>query len=1092
MQDMKILVVDDKDLNRNELISGLIDHDFGKKNVIGVKTGEEAVEKVKARPDFFDVAVVDHVLKNGGGKMDGIDTTKRISAYSRKIFPIIFTNIPSDNPETIAYHRARAYEAGAYRYMYRSGSKEDVSIVTDFIFEIKQLSQLKERVRKYYDAQHDVPSLLTQLDIMVALIDRGYKVWYLNPANQKFQKIFDLPRKPCSMAFRGYKTMCPCTGCIVAQTLQDGMNHERVYLRPVEGYGGRLKWIYAWTQPMPDEKGEPILLDDGKPIAVLESCQDLTNSVRLKTMPMKERLSIIARALNEREDGFDRVRIYQADAREETLYLMANAGYPKKIESAVIEISDFPSVKKSIRHFRMTDEGLFHEKINNVDPIFPEEKMEKFIQWPLMKGERLKGLISVSESGNGRPCTEDGIDILRDYAEEALKAFELKEEEPKAHELENKFFALDNLLIQKRTPEDTLQTLVDEAFRLTRSDNVYIHYRDEKKARLLPIGKGSYIDHAPLEIPFSNRSRIIPSVRAIVTGQEEIKNNAKNDPDVRKFMEILPEESRKALKDMGSYCIEPLIFQNRCIGSMTLYKNNINHFDEEKIEIAREIGERMGLALHDYLVNLDRMRKDYALESSINAIAFADLNDELNYINASFLKMWGYDDENEILGKPIVKLWKDEEKTSNILERLHNGESWTGELAALKKDGSTFDAHLAANPVKDATGKPIGTMASFIDITERKRLEKVRESIYQISEKASSAQNLDDLYQIIYDIVKDLIPVDNFFIALHDERNGSIRFPFFIDKHGEPPPSMMPKKTMTEYVIRSGKPKLASAKDYEELQRKGEIDRFEKPTVYWLSVPLKTTDNKTIGVLTVQVYEKGQKYTEEDKDMLEFVSTQIAMAIQRKREEERKAAMLQEIHHRVKNNFNFISSLLDLQSRQIKDQSVKEQFKLAQDRIILMAMVHDKLYQSEDFSEINFARYIKDLTDSLHQLHGKEDHKILLTRKIENVSIEIDKAIPCGMIINELFTNSLKYAFPPARVEPDSRKNEIVIEFYPLDKSTMVLTVKDNGVGLPGHLDFFETPSMGIRLVRLLSKQMNGTIKLDQTNGTAVEVTFKV
>jgi len=94
--------------------------------------------------------------------------------------------------------------------------------------------------------------------------------------------------------------------------------------------------------------------------------------------------------------------------------------------------------------------------------------------------------------------------------------------------------------------------------------------------------------------------------------------------------------------------------------------------------------------------------------------------------------------------------------------------------------------------------------------------------------------------------------------------------------------------------------------------------------------------------------------------------------------------------------------VLDLQSRHIKDQSVKEQFKLAQDRIILMAMVHDKLYQSEDFSKINFDRYIKDLTDSLHQLHGKEDHKISLKRKIENVSIGIEKVIPLkknGMII---------------------------------------------------------------------------------------------
>ncbi len=1092
MQDMNILVVDDKELNRNELITGLINHGFGRKNVIGVETGEEAVEKVKESPDFFDVAVVDHILKNGGGKMDGIETTEMISDYSRKIFPIIFTNISSDNPETIAYHRARAYEAGAYRYMYRSGSKEDVSIVTDFIFEIKQLSQLRERVRKYYEAQHDVPSLLTQLDIMVALIDRGYKVWYLNPANQKFQKIYYLPRKPCSMAFRGYETMCPCTGCIVAQTLQDGMNHECVYLRPVEGYGGRLKWIYAWTQPMPDEKGEPILLDDGKPIAVLESCQDLTNSVRLKTMPMKERLSIIARALNEREDGFDRVRIYQADARGETLNLIANAGYPKKIESAVIEISDFPSVNKSIRHFRMTDEGFFHEKIDNVDPIFPEEKMEKLIQWPLMKGKRLKGLISVSESGYGRPCTEDGIDILRDYSEEALKAFELKEEEPKAHEVENKIFALDNLLIQKQTPEDTLQTLVDEVFRLTGSDNVFIHYRDENKARLLPIGKGSYMENAPMEILFSNRNRIIPWVRAIVTGREEIKSNAKNDSEVRKFMEILPEESRKALKDMGSYFIEPLIFQNRCIGSLTLFKNKIDHYDEEKIKIAREIAERMGLALHDYLVNLDRMRKDYALESSINAIAFADLNDELNYINASFLKMWGYDDENEVLGKPIVKLWKDEGKTSNILEKLHNGKSWTGELAALKKDGSTFDAHLAANPVKDSTGKPIGIMASFIDITERKRLEKVRESFYQISEKASSAQNLDDLYQIIYNIVKSLIPVDNFFIALHNERNGSISFPFYIDKHDGSPPSMKPKKTMTEYVIRTGKPKLASAKDYKELERKGEIDRFEIPTVYWLSVPLKTTDDKKIGVLTVQIYEKGQRYTEEDKDMLEFVSTQIAMAIERKREEQRKAAMLQEIHHRVKNNFNFISSLLDLQARQIKDQSVKEQFKLAQDRIILMAMVHEKLYQSENLSEIDFTRYVEDLVESLFRSYAIDKNKISKKLKIENISIGIDKAIPCGLIINELCTNSLKHAFPPGRKKTDDRKDEIVIELFPKDDSTIMLTVRDNGVGLPYDLDFFDTPSLGLRLVRLLSKQIQGTIELDISSGTAVVIKFKL
>jgi PAS domain S-box-containing protein len=962
--------------------------------------------------------------------------------------------------------------------------------VKTFVSEIIQLNQLRDRVSKYYEAQQNVPSLLTQLDIMITLIDRNFKVWYLNEASQKFLKIYDLPREPCSMAFLGSKTTYSCRGCIVAETLKKGKNRERIYLHPFKGQGGKLKWIHSWTQPMPDENGIPILSENGKPIAVLESTQDLTDSVRLRTMPMKERFFHIARAIYEREDGFDRVRIYKKHAKE-TLKLIANVGYPGEIKPAVIDICQFQNIKKSVNHFRTNDEGCFHVKIGNPDPLDPKEKMEKFIHWPLMKDGNLLGLISVSEVKSGRPCNEDKIDIIRDYAEEALKAFEAKEEEPIDRKVEEKISILDKLLIQKRTPEDTLQTLVDEVCKLTDSDNVHIRYREENRAMLLPIGKGEYTKVAPLDLLLSDR--IFPSVHAIITCLEDVKENAKDDHDVKEFVKALPEEAGKKLMDMGTYCVEPLIFQNRCIGSLSLLKNRKNHYDEQEIKIAREIAERMALAVRDYLVNIDRMRKNYAFDSSMDAIAFTDIKYRVNYVNKAFLKLWGYTDENEVIGKPVFNFWKDRKQAVRLLEISRSEESWTGETKALKKDGSTFDAQLSASLVKDSTDKRIGYMASFINITERKRLEKVQHSIYRISEEASYAQNLDALYPIIHNIVNDLIPADNFYIALCDEKTGIVSFPYFKDEKDLPPKPRKKKLGMTEYVIRNEESVLTlSQETFDELEKKGEIEIIGTKPFYFVGVPLKTKDKKIIGVLAVQIYEKGLAYTKEDKDMLVFVSTQIAMAIERKQEEQRKEVLLHEIHHRVKNNFNFIYSMLEMQSRQIEDQGVKNQFEFTKDRIMLMAGVHEKLYQSENLSEIDFTRYVKDLSDSLFKTYSHEEDKISLKLKIENVTFGIDKAIPFGMIINELVTNSLKYAFPLKYEKPNDSEDKILIELYPEDEDFMVLRVMDNGVGLPEDMDFFETPSLGVRLVRLLTKQIHGTIDLNRNCGTDVTIKFKV
>ncbi len=1090
MENIKILVVDDNRINKDNLVKNLITQGFKEENVKGVETGEEAVELVKINPGFFDVAVIDHKLAKGG--IDGINTTEEICRYSFKIFPIIFTNIPADNPAALENYKSFAYKAGAYRYMYRSGMN-DAGKVKDFISEITQLSELKERVSQFYEARQNVPSLLTQLDIMITLVDRGFKVWYMNAANKRFQKMNDLPRGSCAMAFLGEQNVGPCRGCTVQKTFCDGKSHERIYLHPFRELGNSLKWIYSWTQPMPDENGDPILLEDGKPIAVLESAQDLTDSVRLITMPLEERMEYIAQGLHEREDGFDRVRIYKADSKGENLSLVGCEGYNEKDARNPINISivNYKVIVKSINYFKKHYIGQLHEKEDYADPIHTSEKMGKFIHWPLMRGERLVGLISVNGALGGRPCSEDKVDLLRDYAAEALKAFETVSKVEGDPEVEKMMSTLDHMLSQKKTPEDTLQTLVDEVYRLTQSDDLHIRFRDKSLniARLIPIGKGDYYEAAPNEVPLSEHD--LPSIRVILRGKSECDNNAMNDPGIKKFIHTLDKESAMALMKIGSYCIEPLFFQNKCVGSLTLFKYEIGHYDSPKKDIARQVAERMALAVRDYQFNIDRMRKDYALESSINAIVFADMEGKIHYVNQSFLSIWGYSNKDEILGKYVADFFNNEDDLEIVSEKLKKGENYIGEFKAKKQDGTYFDVQLSASLVRDKIGKTIGTMASFVDITKQKRLEKVRESIYRISENASTSENLEDLYKTIHEIIKELIPAQNFYIALYDDKTELVSFPYFVDDKEETPKSRRKRKGMTEYVINTGKPILALKKDIIDLESQKEVEIIGPLPYYWIGVPLKTKE-RTIGVLAVQIYDEGQIFNEDNKNILEFVSTQIAMAIERKRDEKRKEVMLNEINHRVKNNFSFISSLLDLQSRRILESDIKYQFQTAQDRLHLMAMVHDRLYRSQDLSEINFQKYVNDLVNHLFRSYETQKNRISMEINIENISMGIDKAIPCGLIINELVTNSFKYAFSSDLQQKESRGNIICITFTSKGETNVTLIVADNGKGLPREINFNTSDSLGIKLVRLQVQQINGTFRVERSRGTKITITFPI
>lgn len=197
-----------------------------------------------------------------------------------------------------------------------------------------------------------------------------------------------------------------------------------------------------------------------------------------------------------------------------------------------------------------------------------------------------------------------------------------------------------------------------------------------------------------------------------------------------------------------------------------------------------------------------------------------------------------------------------------------------------------------------------------------------------------------------------------------------------------------------------------------------------------------------------------------------------------------KEVLLREIHHRVKNNLQIISSLLSLQSAHIKDKKYTEMLKESQNRVKSMALIHEKLYQSEDIANVNCESYIKSLVEGLVRSYGTNTGNIALEIEVSDISLGIDAAIPCGLIVNELVSNALKHAFP------DGRKGVIKIRLHSIGDKVQLL-VSDDGVGMPETVDFRTTESLGLRLVTILAEdQLNGEIHLDRQNGTAFSVIF--
>ncbi|MBV9480643.1 MAG: PAS domain S-box protein [Acidobacteria bacterium] len=315
-----------------------------------------------------------------------------------------------------------------------------------------------------------------------------------------------------------------------------------------------------------------------------------------------------------------------------------------------------------------------------------------------------------------------------------------------------------------------------------------------------------------------------------------------------------------------------------------------------KVEGGDEISALAG-SINQMLASLERAERERQVpeayleglfESAPEAVVIVDSHQRVVRVNQEFTRMFGYT-LDEARGRPldrlIVPLAKEAEAES-LNHVVEQGKTASLETERMRKDGTLVDVSILGTPVSIGGGR-VAFYAIYRDITERRRSERLQAALYRIAEKASSAEGLNELFRAVHAILQELMYAKNCYVALLDPATDLVSFPYFVDQEDRvPPPPHKFRKGLTEYVLRTGRPLLATPETLDQLVRSAEVEmRTGAPSRDWMGVPLKQGDT-TFGVLTVQTYEPNIRYGEPEKEILTFVSQQVASAIAHRRNQD--------------------------------------------------------------------------------------------------------------------------------------------------------------------------------------------------------------
>lgn len=439
-------------------------------------------------------------------------------------------------------------------------------------------------------------------------------------------------------------------------------------------------------------------------------------------------------------------------------------------------------------------------------------------------------------------------------------------------------------------------------------------------------------------------------------------------------------------------------------------------------------------------------------------IAQIAMNGSFLLVNQRFCQILGYT-QKELQTRICqdITYAEDLNKDLDYFHQMLSGKIQTHSMEKryICKDNSIVWVYFTMSLVRESCGEPKCFVAVIEDISERKRMEKVlRESEEQFRLIAYTApvmiwvSGTDRFYNYYNKVWLEFTGKT----SQQDVGNGWLE-------------SIHPEDRERCFHIYT-----TAFEARQNFKMEYRLRRFDGEYRWMLDtgIPRYTEDGRFAGYIASCVDITERKWAEE-KIQASLVEKEV---------------LLKEIYHRVKNNLQVISSLLNLQSEYIKNKEDLAIFQQSQLRIESMALIHQKLYQSQDLARIDFGEYIRDLVASVFSTYEVHTNVISLVVNIENVLLSLDAAIPCGLIITELVSNSLKYAFPKGRT------GEIFIELKVEDNSQYILTVSDNGVGLPTKFDFKNTTSLGLQLVDALIKQLSGNIKIQCHNGVNVKITF--
>lgn len=475
---------------------------------------------------------------------------------------------------------------------------------------------------------------------------------------------------------------------------------------------------------------------------------------------------------------------------------------------------------------------------------------------------------------------------------------------------------------------------------------------------------------------------------------------------------------------------------------------NLNGNIHRQIGVAQDITDRKRIESELKLIY-------DAIENSPQGYDIVNEDQQFTYVNRSYLKMWGYDSKEELLGTSPVSHCTDPHLPKIIISTVNEKGSSNFEFKAQRKDGSVFDVRMKVSYHVDMEGKRLYHGFSE-DITERKQAE---EALKDSEERLRAF--LDNSTVIAW--LKD---EEGRYVFL--SRNYEKRFGVSIKEWlGKSDFEVWPLKLAEEFH-KNDQNVLEKNKPLETIEYT--VDEDGNKT-WWLTHKFIFTDSagrRYVGGLGVDITERKQ--TEQ--------ILQNALA--------EKEILLREVHHRVKNNMQIISSLLRLHSRRVENEHSAKIFDDCRDRIEAMSLIHEALYQSKDLTRINIEKYLKKLCINFSRSYNISSKNIQVMVDKQDLFMNLDQGIAIGLVISELISNAFKHAFP------NGKNGTVSVRLSQPDSKTVELVVSDDGAGLPKEMDIQNTSSLGLRLVTgIVTHDLGGSIEVENDSGARFVIRFK-